>query len=156
MKVLAGILFVFCISYVWADEIEVTAKELIGDEQRKLTQLKGNVEVKRATDRLKANEAWIYLDSNNRPNKMQALGDVHFWLTLQDGRKIEGQANEALYLPLSQEYQILGNAVVKELAKNNVVRGDKIIIRYKEGFINVLGNEEKPARLIFKLEKEPK
>lgn len=87
---------------------------------------------------------------------MQAIGNVRFWLTLQDGRRIEGRANEALYLPSNQEYQILGNAVVKEIAKNNVVRGDKIIIRYKEGFINVLGNEEKPARLIFKLEKEPK
>ncbi|WP_416872621.1 LptA/OstA family protein, partial [Helicobacter ganmani] len=85
-----------------------------------------------------------------------AIGNVRFWLTLQDGRRIEGRANEALYLPSNQEYQILGNAVVKEIAKNNVVRGDKIIIRYKEGFINVLGNEEKPARLIFKLEKEPK
>lgn len=85
---------------------------------------------------------------------MQAVGNVRFWLTLQDGRKIEGQANEALYLPSNQEYQILGNAVVKEPAKNNIVRGDKIIIRHREGFINVIGNDNKPARLIFKLEKE--
>ncbi len=156
MKVLMRFLLVFLVSFAWTEEIEVSAKELIGDELRKRTQLKGNVEVKRANDLLKADEAWIYLDANNRPNKMQATGNVHFWLTLQDGRRIEGQANEALYIPANQEYQILGNAVVKELAKNNIVRGDKIIIRYKEGFINVLGNDEKPARLIFKLEKEPK
>ncbi|MBD5165644.1 lipopolysaccharide transport periplasmic protein LptA [Helicobacter sp.] len=156
MKVLVRFLLVFLISCAWAEEIEVSAKELIGDEKRKLTQLKGNVEVRRANDLLKANEAWIYLDTNNRPNKMQAKGNVRFWLTLQDGRKVEGQANEALYTPANQEYQILGNAVVKEPAKNNIVRGDKIIIRYKEGFINVLGNDDKPARLIFKLEKEPK
>ncbi|MDE5925758.1 MAG: lipopolysaccharide transport periplasmic protein LptA [Helicobacter sp.] len=156
MKKLFKVLLLLLIPFVWAEEIEVSAKELIGDERRKLTQLKGNVEVKRAKDNLKADEAFIYLDSNNRPNKMQAIGNVRFWLTLQDGRRIEGRANEALYLPSNQEYQILGNAVVKEITKNNVVRGDKIIIRYKEGFINVLGNEEKPARLIFKLEKEPK
>ncbi|TLD88146.1 lipopolysaccharide transport periplasmic protein LptA [Helicobacter sp. MIT 05-5294] len=154
MKFLAGFLLVFFVSFAWADEIEVSAKELIGDEKRKMTQLKGNVEVKRANDLLKANEAWIYLDSNNRPNKMQAKGNVRFWLTLQDGRKIEGEANEALYFPANQEYQILGNAMVKEIAKNNIVRGDKIIIRYKEGFINVIGNDAKPARLIFRLEKE--
>lgn len=153
---LIKILLVLFFSLVWADEVEVSAREFIGDEQRKITQLKGNVEVKRANDKLKANEAWIYFDSNNRPNKMRALGNVRFWFTLQNGRKIEGQANEAFYLPLNQEYQILGNAVVKEPAKNNIVRGDKIIIRYKEGFINVLGNEQKPARLIFKLEKESK
>lgn len=154
MRILVGIALLFLTHFALANEIEVSAKELIADEKRKITQLKGNVEVKRAKDNLKANEAFIYLDSNNRPTKMQAVGNVRFWLALQDGRKIEGQANEALYLPSNQEYQILGNAVVKEPAKNNIVRGDKIIIRHREGFINVIGNDNKPARLIFKLEKE--
>lgn len=85
MKHLSKVLFILLIPFVWAEEIEVSAKELIGDEQRKLTQLKGNVEVKRAKDNLKADEAFIYLDSNNRPNRMQAIGNVRFWLTLQDG-----------------------------------------------------------------------
>ena len=59
-----------------------------------------------------------------------------------------------IYLPNTQEYQISGNAFVEEPAKNNKVKGDKIIIRYEDGYINVLGNDNSPARLIFKLEKE--
>lgn len=152
MKLLIGILFFGL--FMFADEIEVSAQEFIGDEKKRLTQLKGNVEIKRAGDKLTANEAFVYLDKNNRPNKMQALGNVRFWFNLKDGRKIEGESNEALYFPDTQEYQILGNAIVKEEAKNNVVRGDKIIVRYNEGYINVIGNEKKPARLIFKLDKE--
>ena len=44
--------------------------------------------------------------------------------------------------------------MVREPAKNNVVRGDKIIVRYQDGYINVVGDDNKPARLIFKLDKE--
>ncbi|WP_299549972.1 lipopolysaccharide transport periplasmic protein LptA [uncultured Helicobacter sp.] len=152
MKFLVGILFLGL--FAFANEIEVSAQEFIGDEKKKLTHLKGNVEIKRAKDRLVAKEAFVFLDSNNRPNKMQAIGNVRFWLELKDGRKIEGESNEALYFPSTQEYQILGNAIVKEIDKNNVVRGDKIIVRYKEGYINVVGNGKKPARLIFKLDKD--
>ncbi len=85
---------------------------------------------------------------------MQALGNVRFWLTLKDGRQFEGESKEALYFPNKREYQILGDAVVREPAKNNVVRGDKIIVRYQDGYINVVGDDNKPARLIFKLDKE--
>ncbi len=154
MRILFCLLCVlFCAFANEVNEIEVRAKEFIGDEKKKITQLKGNVEILRATDKLRADEAFVYLDSNNRPDKMKAVGNVHFWLTLKDGRQIEGESKEALYLPSTQEYQILGNATVKELGKSNVIRGDKIIVRHKDGFINVVGNEDKPARLIFKLEK---
>lgn len=152
MKFLVGILILGI--FAFADEIEVSAQEFIGDEKKKLTHLKGNIEIKRASDRLIANEAFVYLDSNNRPNKMQAIGNVRFWFALKDGREIEGESNEALYFPNTQEYQILGNAIVREIGKQNIVRGDKIIVRQKVGYINVIGNDKKPARLIFKLDKE--
>ena len=153
MKYLALILSL-CFTFVMANEIEVSAKEFIGDEQKRLTQLKGNVEIKRAKDRLTANEAFIFLDSNNRPNKMLAIGNVRFWITLKDGREFEGESKEALYFPNQREYQILGDAIVREPAKNNIVRGNKIIVRYQDGYINVVGDDNKPARLIFKLDKE--
>ncbi len=85
---------------------------------------------------------------------MQAVGNVQFWLTLENNRKIEGTCNEVVYLPNIEEYQLLGNVIVKEPAQNNEIKGDKIIIRYKDGYINVIGNNNKPARLIFKLDKE--
>ena len=87
---------------------------------------------------------------------MQALGNVKFWLTLENNRKIQGKANELLYFPNTQEYQIIGSAFVEEPAKKNEVKGEKIIIRYKEGYINIVGDDKAPARLIFKLDKETK
>ncbi|MDD6056026.1 MAG: LptA/OstA family protein [Helicobacter sp.] len=150
MKFLIFLMF-FCLN-AFANEIQISAKELIADEKKRLTHLKGGVEIKRLSDKLSAEEAYIFLDSNNRPTKMQAKGGVKFFFTLKDGRKIQGESQEALYFPRSKEYQILGNAVVREVEKNNVVRGDKIIIKQNEGFINVVGQENKPAKLIFKLE----
>lgn len=152
MKIrLLVIAFALTLNYA-AGEIEVSAKEFIGDEKQKLTQLKGGVEIKRDKDRLTSKEAFMYLDSNNHPNKFQAIGEVRFWLTLKDGRKIEGESDEALYFPNTREYQILGNATIREIDKSNIVRGDKIIVR--DGYVNVVGNDNKPARLIFKLDKE--
>lgn len=146
------LLLLLLATQLFANEIEISAKELIADEKKKITHLKGNVEIKRLKDKLNANEAFIFLDSNNRPTKMQALGNVRFIFTFKDGRSIEGSSNEALYFPNTREYQVLGNAVVKEVDKNNTVKGDKIIIRQNDGFISVVGKEDKPARLIFKLE----
>ena len=65
MKYLILILSLY-FTFAVANEIEVSAKEFIGDEQKKLTQLKGNVEIKRAKDRLTANEAFIFLDSTHK------------------------------------------------------------------------------------------
>ena len=148
------ICFLLFLGFLSADEIEVSALEFIGDEKKKITYLKGNVDIKRAQDRLKAKEARIYLDKKNKPEKMEALGGVEFWITLENNRKVEGVADSVVYHPKKEEYQLLGNVVVNEPAKNNKVRGDKILILYKEGYINVVGSEKKPAKLIFKLEKD--
>ncbi len=154
MRIFAWILMLFL--PLLSDEIIIDAKELIADEKSKITQLKGNVQVVRLEDKLNCDEAFIFLDKNNKPSKMQALGNVKFWLTLDGNRKIQGRANEVIYLANTQEYQIIGNAFVEEPAKKNEVKGEKIIIRYQDGYINVIGDEEAPARLIFKLEKEKK
>ena len=139
-----------------ADEIVIDAQELNEKEKSKVTQLKGNVQITRLHDKLNCDEAYIFLDKNNKPTKMQALGNVKFWLTLENNRKIQGKANELLYFPNTQEYQIIGSAFVEEPAKKNEVKGEKIIIRYKEGYINIVGDDKAPARLIFKLDKEAK
>lgn len=139
-----------------ANEIEISALEFIGDEKKKITYLKGSVDIKRAKDRLKAKEARIYLDKNNKPETMEAIGNVQFWLTLENNREVEGVADKVIYIPKKQEYRLIGNVMVDEPLKQNKVRGDKIIILYKEGYINVVGNEKKPAKLIFKLEKNEK
>lgn len=150
------ICFLLFLGFLSADEIEVSALEFIGDEKKKITYLKGNVDIKRAQDRLKAKEARIYLDKNNKPETMEAIGNVQFWLTLENNREVEGVADKVIYIPKKQEYRLIGNVMVDEPLKQNKVRGDKIIILYKEGYINVVGNEKKPAKLIFKLEKNEK
>ncbi|PZT48937.1 lipopolysaccharide transport periplasmic protein LptA [Helicobacter valdiviensis] len=143
-----------CLSPLLCDEIQVSAQELSADETSKLTHLKGDVRIKRLEDRLHADEMFIYFNKQNRPEKMEAKNNVQFWLTLKDSRKIEGSADTLIYFPQKEEYQLIGKAFVKEPAKKNEVRGDKIIIEQKKGAINVLGDTKKPAVLIFELEKE--
>ncbi|MDA3969162.1 LptA/OstA family protein [Helicobacter ibis] len=152
MKYLIFVLFILCA--LRADKIEVSAKEFIGSSKDRITKLKGNVEVKRANDVLNSKEAFIYLDSNNKPTKMRAIGDVKFAIALQDNRKFSGSANEVIYLPNKKEYQLLGNVVVVENGKSNSIKGDKILVSHEAGYINVLGDEDKPAKLIFKLDKK--
>lgn len=152
-------IFILMLTFLFpliADEIIIDAQELIANEKSKVTQLRGNVQITRTNDKLNCDEAYIFLDKNNKPDKMQALGNVKFWLTLENNRKIQGKANELIYFPNLQEYQIIGNAFIEEPAKKNEVKGEKIIIRYKEGYINIVGDNKAPARLIFKLDKKAK
>ena len=152
MRYFGCVLLILC--FLNANEIEVSAKEFIGSSKERVTQLKGDVEVKRANDILRSKEAFIYLDNNNKPIKMRAIGDVKFDITLEDNRKFSGSANEVIYIPNKQEYQLLGDVMVAENGKSNSMKGDKILISYKEGYINVLGDNDKPAKLIFKLDKK--
>ncbi|CAM2852373.1 lipopolysaccharide transport periplasmic protein LptA [Helicobacter burdigaliensis] len=148
------LLFFLFLTPILSDEIHVSAQELSADEASKLTHLKGDVKIKRLDDRLYADEMFIYFNKQNRPTKMEAKNNVKFWLTLKDSRKVEGSADTLIYLPQKEEYQLIGNAFVKEPAKKNEAKGDKIIIEQKRGAINVLGDAKKPAVLIFELEKE--
>lgn len=136
------------------DQVEITAKHFVADEAKKTTLITGDVVVVRGDDRLITDKLTVFFDDKNRPLKYEAQGNVKFAITLADGRKLKGYSNNALYDAPKNEYHLLGNAFMEEIGKSNTVKGEKIIINRVSGFANVVGDSQKPAKLIFIFEED--
>lgn len=145
-----------CVSLVAKDQVEITAKNFVADESKGETVITGDVVVVRGSDKLTSDSLVVFFDKKNRPQKYEAHGSVKFNITLQDGRKIKGSSKSAIYDPSKNEYHLLGDALVEEIGKENIARGEKIVINRVSGFANVSGGSKAPARLIFTFEESTK
>lgn len=94
-----------------------------------------------------------------RALRYEAKGAVDFSLQTEDGRKLRGKANQAVFIVATQTYELHGNASVSEIGKTNQVQGEKIIVNRKNGFANIQGNpsptqtpQRTPARMIFEID----
>ncbi len=150
---LAALIF---LSALRAEVVEVKAQSFEGDGMSGKSVLKGGVSVKKGKDVLFANEMEIYTDPKRKLKNIRALGNVRFALTTQDGRRIEGSCDELDYNVQTGDYHLFKNAKVREKGKENALNGDEIFLNNKTGMMNVKGTQNKPAKLIFDLDKKEK
>ncbi len=143
------LIFIACTIVVAQTSIEVSANHFMADQQSGKSVISGNVVIKRNKDELKSNEVIFYIDDKKSPIKYEANGDVNFKVTLNDGRIIEGNAQQAIYMVETDIYELIGNVFLKEMGKNNQIRGNRISLSRKKGFVNVEGGNNKPAKVIF-------
>ncbi len=141
----------FCILFA-GDTLEVTALNFSADEKNGIVELNDNVEIKKGGDELYAQKVIINVDKNRVPTSYAAYGGVTFVIITQDGRKLNGEANEVFYNPTSGEYRLVGNGKVREEGKINVITGEEIILNNDTGYANITGTSNKPAKLIFQME----
>lgn len=152
MKLKIFYFLLFCFSVTWAETIEVTAKEFMGNSISGKSFLNGNVEVKKGKDILKSNKMEIDVDSKRKLKDIRAIGNVYFLVTTQDGRTIEGKCQELQYDAKKDTYFLSQNAYLKEVGKDNTLNGDAIFLERKTGKMSVKGQNSKPAKLIFNLD----
>lgn len=138
------------------DQVEITAKHFSADEKSRSTLITGDVVITRAQDRLEADKVIIFFDEKNRPLKYEAEGGVKFELHLPEGRHIKGRSKRAIYDASASEYHLLGEALVEERGKSNVIKGEKVIINRLSGAAKIAGDKNRPARLVFTFEEKPK
>lgn len=151
MKRLIGI-FLSLLSCVAAEKLEVVADHFMADNQKGISVVEGNVDVKKGQDHLRAQKVTIYTTKDNKLKEVFAQGDVDFFITTPDGRKIRGRANSLRYNAQSQEYHLIGNAKAREEGKESSIAGDEIKINNQSGSMNVVGSKNKPAKLVFDLD----
>lgn len=137
--------------------ISVRADYIITDQKAGKSIISGNVYITNATDSLKSDEVTLFFDlQTRRALRYEAKGTVDFSLQTEDGRKLRGRANQAVFIVATETYELHGNASVSEVGKTNTVEGEKIIVNRKNGFANIAGNKEsegrRPARMIFEIE----
>ncbi|PAF42068.1 lipopolysaccharide transport periplasmic protein LptA [Helicobacter sp. 11S03491-1] len=149
-------LFLICCVFVlwgWAQEtLEITAKKFSSNDAKGITIIEGDVHIKKSKDTLEADKVIIYTDKNRKPQSYEAQGNVKFHIFMQDGREIKGHSDKLTYNAQSGEYRLIQNAVVNEIGKANTIRGEEIIVNNENGYANVIGSENKPAKFIFNLD----
>ena len=155
---LAALLLLCCASAEKApNAISVKADYIITDQQAGKSIISGNVHITNATDSLNSDEVTLFFDlQTRRAVRYEARGAVDFSLQTEDGRKLRGKANQAIFIVATETYELHGNASVSEVGKTNSVEGETIIVNRKNGFANIAGNKEnegrRPARMIFEIE----
>lgn len=135
-----------------AEVVEVSADRIVSDQVKGQTIMRGNVIIQRQGDVLYANEVVVKTDQNKKPSKYQAKGNVRFRVKTNDGRIMQGNANQIIYNAIQQEYRLIGKAYVQEQGKKNSIKGELIVLNRKSGSASVEGDKKKPAKIIFTLE----
>ena len=110
--------FLFCLSILHCNKLEITADVFHGDENKLVNVLSGNVIVKKQRDTLRANTLTIFTDKNKNAIKYIASGNVSFEIFLKD-KFYKGRAAEFIYDVKSDTYELNKRAYIQE---NNTER----------------------------------
>lgn len=133
-------------------QVEITAKSFVADDSQRRATLSGEVVVSQGADRLTADRLVVFFDTQRRPLSYDAEGNVRFAIRLLDGRAFRGSSEKAFYSVSNGRYRLEGNAFLEEIGKTNTLRGHEITIDRSSGLLNVAGDQDRPARLIFSLD----
>jgi lipopolysaccharide export system protein LptA len=145
------ILLLLASIFLFAEEIEVTAKKFEANEKKLLSIFSGNVVFKRGSDIIKANRVYIYLNKKKKPIKVVALGGVDFTIKDKSGKLYRGYAKKMVYFPLKREYDLSGDVKITQYPEEKKVFAQQVVLDLLQSHIKLSGSERKPVKMIFKL-----
>ncbi|ANE33975.1 lipopolysaccharide transport periplasmic protein LptA [Campylobacter hyointestinalis] len=135
-----------------AERIEVTSEDFFADEKALVSDLKGNVVIKKGDyDTLNADFVKIFFDKNKQPIKYVATGNAKFKFILNE-KNYDGSGEELTYEPSKQLYTLKQNAYIHEMQTDKKVYGDIITVNQLEGTYKVTSKDKKPVKFIFQIE----
>lgn len=135
------------------EQLQVSAKSFQSDLKKGITELDGEVVVIKGGDTLWADKVIIETNKKNQPQKYTAIGNVRFHTKMPD-KELKGKANKAIYDVLKDEYQLIENAFIEEIGKNNTIKGSIIVFNPKTQEAAVKGSSNKPGVITFIIDDE--
>ncbi|QCD52969.1 lipopolysaccharide transport periplasmic protein LptA [Campylobacter sp. RM16192] len=147
--------FIFSILPLVAQNVEVTADDFFADENKFISELSGNVSVKKGKDILTADKVVIYFDKNRNPIKYVATGNAKFNVFIKD-KNYNGSGHELVYEPKSNLYTINGSGFLHEVDSDKRVYGEKISVNQNSGTYSVNSGNKKPVKFVFQVEDNKK
>lgn len=97
----------------------------------------------------------IKIQKNKVATKYEATGDADFEVISKDKHYV-GKGDKIIYVPLKEEYLIIGNGYVHEKNDDRKIYGDNIYINQLTGEAKVKGTENKPVKFIINIERGEK
>ena len=141
-------------SFLYAKEdVEITAKEFYANSKELYSVFKGNVHIKRNLDELNASEVKVYFNKEKKPIRYEAHKNVSIYMDLKQKAKYSAKALKATFFVKKNTYKLNGNVKLIDLLNNRVLTGSTLLIDLKSGDAKVLGNERKPIKIKFSIDK---
>jgi len=150
------IFIIFIATLVVANELKIKAKSFESDQKTGISMFTGKVNIIKGHDELNASTVTIYTDSDNKPTKFIAKGNVSFKLETETGEKYRGVSQEAIYIPHTKEYFFYKDVHIVQIGEKNEIIGDEVIFKTIEGKAKAKSKTDKPVIMIFDLKEEEK
>ena len=134
------------------EELKVVSDNFKGDQQKGISVFTGKVKVTKGLDELNASKVTIYTDSDKKPMKYVAEGDVSFYIVTELNEKYRGKSQTAIYLPNANEYQFFQKVDLIRLDDYRRVKGDKVIVNTVAGNASAESTNQEPVIMTFTLQ----
>jgi len=132
-----------------ANELQIKANSFDADQQKGISTFSGNVNIVKDQDEINASKIIVYTNSENKPTKYVASGDVSFFIITEDATKYTGRSQKVVYLPVKKEYYFYEDVHIKQLGEKNEIISDEVVIKTIEGKAKAKSNTDKPVIMIF-------
>lgn len=141
-----------CALGLYAQELKVLSDNFKADQPKGVSIFTGNVIVTKGSDEMNASKVTIYTDSNRKPTKMVAEGDVSFYIVTEQKEKYRGNSQKAVYMPNEKEYQFYTKVDLIRLDDFRRVKGDKVIVNTINGHASADSANNEPVMMIFTIQ----
>lgn len=141
-----------CALGLYAEELKVFSENFRADQPKGVSVFTGKVVVTKGLDELNASKVTIYTDSNRKPTKMVAEGDVSFYIVTELKEKYRGKSQRAVYLPNEREYQFYTKVDLIRLDDFRRVKGDKVVVNTIHGHASADSANNEPVMMVFTLQ----
>ena len=151
MKIIIFISLLFVLG-LYGEELKVLSENFKSDQSKGVSIFTGNVVVTKGLDEMNASKVTIYTDSNRKPTKMVAEGDVSFYIVTESKEKYKGKSQRAVYLPNEKEYQFYTKVDLIRLDDFRRVKGDKVVVNTTDGHATASSANNEPVMMVFTLQ----
>ncbi|MDP3120143.1 MAG: lipopolysaccharide transport periplasmic protein LptA [Sulfuricurvum sp.] len=141
-----------CALGLYAEELKVFSENFRADQPKGVSVFTGKVVVTKGLDELNASKVTIYTDSNRKPTKMVAEGDVSFYIVTELKEKYRGKSQRAVYLANEKEYQFYTKVDLIRLDDFRRVKGDKVVVNTIHGHASADSANNEPVMMVFTLQ----
>ncbi|NPA10855.1 MAG: lipopolysaccharide transport periplasmic protein LptA [Epsilonproteobacteria bacterium] len=141
------LLLVLICGLLFAQEIKVKSNELFYDSKKGISIFKGDVDIKRDNEEIKAKEMVLYF-KDKKPVKFKATGNVKFKLKLDNNAIYQGRAGVLVYDLKSGDIWLKKDVFIKNLATNESIKAQEIKLNRFSKDLKIKGQ---PLNIIIKV-----
>lgn len=150
------VLYFLLLSFVFSAELKITADAFSTDESKGVSIFEGHVNIVKSEDEINASKVIITTDTNHKPTRFEAQGDVSFYIKTDENATYAGKAQRVVYAPLKKEYYFFQDVYLSQIDKKKVIIGDEVVLKTIEGKAYAKGKKSEPVIMIFDIKEDKK